>query len=148
MTINNDVEFKQVLQNLNPFEQRALAAQFVSHVLPFSQDDRLARVVALAAQPNVSQDELNQALRLAKAATLDSHARCGSEGNWSEQAGYFVARAAMAMLTPSDKVAWQTAMSCRMARTSALIGDESSVSTHDESAWQHQFLVAYLAQPA
>lgn len=144
--INNDAEFKQALQGLDSAQQRLLAAHFVEHVLALSQDKRLQNVVRIAHNREASATELLQALQSARSATLDSHARCGSEGHWGEQAGYFVARAAMAAVTPHLKsgAAWQAAMSCRMACTSILIDDETKVSTHAESAWQYQKLSDYL----
>jgi len=148
--INNDSEFKQVLAGLDYAEQRTIAAVFVEHVLDLSNDERLARAIKVAADQPVSADELSAALKSAKSAALDSHTRCGSEGNWSEQAGYFVARAAIAALTPQTQCkaggpAWQAAMSCRMAKTSTLIDDESNeLSSHDESEWQRQTLADHL----
>lgn len=148
--ITNDTEFKQALLGLDPAQQRAVAAKFVEHVLPLSTDERINRVVKIAADNDASADELSNALRTAKAATFDSHTRCGSEGNWTEQAGYFVSRAAMAAVTPceqcaSNSPAWQAAMSSRMAQTSILIDDESSEQpTHNESEWQYQFLSDHL----
>ena len=127
-----------------------VAAMFVEHVLNLSNDERLNRVVKVATDSNASQDEISNALKSAKAATFDSHTRCGAECNWNEQAGYFVARAAVAAVTPqaqttSGNPAWQTAMSSRMAQTSKLIDDESDeTATHLESEWQYQTLTNYL----
>lgn len=148
--ISNDEEFRKTLHSLDAIQQRVVAALFVEHVLPLSNDERLARVVKVAIDSNASQDELASALKSAKAATLDSHTRCGSEGNWTDQAGYFVARAAVAAVTPqaqtkSGSPAWQAAMSSRMAQTSILIDDVSQeVSTHSENKWQYEILSNYL----
>jgi len=150
--ITNDAEFKQALQGLDQTQQRMVAAMFVEHVLPLSNDKRLNRVVKMATDPNASEDELSNALKSAKAVTLDSHARCGAEGHWSEQACYFVARAAVAAITPKAQSraggpAWQAAMSSRMAHISILIDDESNkLSIHTETEWQHQSLSDYLAR--
>ena len=148
--ISNDVEFKQALEGLSPIKQRTLAAAFVAHVLPLSHDERLNRVVSIAAVEHAMEDELLNALRSARAATFDSHARCGSEGHWNEQAGYFVARAAVAAVTPPAQsraggAAWQAAMSSRMARTSMLIDDgEGEPTAPAENEWQYQTLSDYL----
>jgi hypothetical protein len=146
--ITNDTEFKHALKDLDESSQRLIAARFVEHVLPLSTDNRIARVVKVAADNEASADELSDALRTAKAATFDSHTRCGSEGNWKEQAGYFVSRAAVAALTPCEQCssgspAWQAAMSSRMARTSMEI-DAEDVSTSDESEQQYQILSDFL----
>jgi len=148
--ITNDAEFKQALQELDYTQQRMLAAMFVEHVLPLSSDERLKRIVKVVSDPNASEDELSQGLESAMIATFESHTRCGSEGNWSEQAGYFVARAAVAAITPAahSRVggpAWQAALSSRMAHLSTLIDDESNeLSTHTETEWQYQILSDYL----
>ncbi|MEA3409994.1 MAG: hypothetical protein U9R74_00450 [Pseudomonadota bacterium] len=147
--ISNDIEFKQALQNLDATQSRVVAALFIEHVLPLCEDERINRVVKVATDSNASEDEIADALRSAKAATFDSHTRCGSEGNWTEQAGYFVARAAVAAVTPlaqsrASGPAWQAAMSCRMAQTSLLIDNESDQATDTENEWQYNILSDYL----
>ena len=146
--VTNDTEFKQALKDLDESSQRLIAARFVESVLPLSTDERIARVVKVAADSEASADELSSALRTAKAATFDSHTRCGSEGNWTEQAGYFVSRAAVAALTPCEQCssgspAWQAAMSSRMAKTSMEI-DAEDVSATSESEQQYKILSDYL----
>ena len=148
--INNDSDFRQALMDLNAGDQRAIAAKFVEHVLGLSNDERLKRVVKTAGDTSASEDELSSALKSARAATFDSHTRCGSEGSWSDQAGYFVARAAVAAVTPSlqsraEGLALQAAMSSRMARTSMFIDDEAGeLTTQAENEWQYQLLSDYL----
>ena len=71
---------------------------------------------------DASEEELAAALKTAHAVTFDSHARCGAEGHWADQAGYFVARAAVAASDATGALraggpAWQAAMSARMAHT-------------------------------
>ena len=89
-------------------------------------------------------------LKTAHAVTFDCHARCGAEGHWSDQAGYFVSRAAVAAGTGVEHSriggpAWQAAMSARMAYTSMLIDKpDESLSSHGESRWQYQALTEYL----
>jgi len=148
--INNDVEFKQAITSLSYQQQRVIAAKFVEHVIPLCSDERLKRVVDAASNENASQDELSAALKSAKAVTLDSHTRCGAEGNWTDQAGYFVARAAVAAVTPEAQSkgggpAWQAAMSCRMAQTSIQIdNDDASAVELTENKWQYQILSDFL----
>ncbi len=147
--IANDDDFKQAIGQLDATAQRVLAARFVEHVLPLNKDDRVKHAVAVAADSSATEDAIGAALKSAKAATIDSHTRCGTEGNWEEQAGYFVSRAAVAALTStarskSGSPAWQAAMSSRMARTSMLIDDETEDLTHTESEWQYEALGDYL----
>ncbi len=145
-SIDNDDQFRQVLLDLDPVQQRIIAARFVEHVLPLATDDRITRVLQVAADPQASGDALADALKTAKSATLDTHTRCGSEGDWREQAGYLVCRAATAALTPAEQArggspAWQAAMSSRMARTSMSIVDQAQAETAEtERAWQYRSL--------
>ena len=148
--ISNDTEFKQALQNLDATQNRVVSALFIEHVMALSSDDRIQRAVKVAVNSSVSDGEIADALKLAKAAIMDSSTRCGAEGNWTEQAGYFVARAAVAALTPlaqsrSGGPAWQAAMSCRMAQTSLLIDNESDeIAGSSENEWQYSILSGYL----
>jgi len=148
--ISNDTEFRRALMALNTGDQRVLAAKFVEHVLSLSDDERLKRVVKTASDSHASADELTHALKSARAATFDSHTRCGSEGSWADQAGYFVARAAVAAVTPKaqarvEGVALQAAMSSRMARTSMFINNEAGEqSTQSENEWQYRALSEFL----
>ncbi|MEN8173917.1 MAG: hypothetical protein ABFS03_13685 [Chloroflexota bacterium] len=148
--ISNDAEFRQALQNLDAAQQRTVAALFVEHVLSLSGDERIKRAVKVGTDNSASQGEISDALKSAKAATMDCSTRCGSEGNWTDQAGYFVARAAVAALTPqaqskSGNPAWQAALSCRMAQTSIQIDNDSDdVPSHSENKWQYGILSDYL----
>jgi len=147
--IRNETDFREALESLDALRQRQVAAMFVRHVLSLSTDKRLERVLKTAEDENATEEELAAALKSAHAATFDSHARCGAEGHWSDQAGYFVARAAVAAVTPVIQAraggpAWQAAMSARMAHTSMLIEDTSGESAHTECEWQHRALSGYL----
>ena len=148
--ITNDAEFKQALQNLDAEQQRTVAVMFVEHVLSLSDDNRIKRVVKVTTDDSASADEISDALKSAKAAIMDSSTRCGAEGNWTDQAGYFVARAAVAAVTPpaqskSGGPAWQAALSCRMAQTSIEIdNDADDVPSHSENEWQYSILTDYL----
>jgi len=147
--INNDTDFRDALESLDDVNQRQVAALFVEHVLPLSSDKRLERVVKIAADVDAASEEVAGALKTAHAATFESHARCGAEGHWSDQAGYFVARAAVAATTPVENSraggpAWQAAMSARMAYTSMLIENAPDQSAHTECEWQYQSLSDYL----
>jgi len=147
--ISNDTEFRQALEGLDATRQRVVAAKFVEHVLDLADDERLAMVNRTAANSAAPDSELVAALSAARAATFDSHTRCGSEGDWSEQAGYFVARAAAAAVTPAGQLpggsAWQAAMSCRMARTCRSIAQAAADNpAAEESAAQYRILSEFL----
>lgn len=146
--ISNDIEFRNVIDSLDFTGQRVLAGLLANNVLDLCDDERIARVVQTATNASASADELAAALKTARAATFDCHTRCGAEGDWKAQAGYFVARAATAAVTPelqsrSGGPAWQAAMSSRMARTSVLI-DAEDAATSDESEQQYRILSDYL----
>jgi len=148
--ITNDAEFKQALQDLDATQQRLVAAKFIEHVLSLSDDNRINRAVKAAADESASDGEISDALKSARAAIMDSSTRCGAEGNWTDQAGYFVARAAVAALTPqaqskSGSPAWQAALSCRMAQTSIEIDSASTdMPGHSENEWQYDVLAKHL----
>jgi hypothetical protein len=119
--IHNDTEFRQRVESLDAVRQRLLAARFVEKVLSLCDDERVCRIAKVAANADASADELATALHTARVAIIDSHARCGAECAWKDQAGYFVARAAAAAVSPPGQLAggsaWQAAMSSRMAET-------------------------------
>ena len=145
--ISNDTEFRQALDALDATQQRLVAARFVENVVALCSDRRIAAVLKVAGDSEASAGELADALKTARATTFDCHTRCGSEGDWAEQAGYFVARAATAALTPvgqmSSGPAWQAAMSSRMAQTSRSIasGDDTA---GQESSQQYRILSEFL----
>jgi hypothetical protein len=146
--INNDSEFLRAIESLDYPQQRVVAGLFVKNVIGLCDDERITRIADTATKPDASGDELAAALKSARATTIDCHTRCGSEGDWAAQAGYFVARAATAAVTPESQSkaggpAWQAAMSSRMARTSMQI-DAEDVSASDESSQQYKILSDYL----
>ena len=148
--IKNETEFSEALQSLDLAQQREVAVAFVNHVLHLCEDTRVSHALRTAGERDALEDELSAALKSARAATFDCHARCGAEGNWTDQAGYFVARAAVAAITPGEHSrqggpAWQAAMSARMAYTSMLIEDVSNhLKAHAETEWQYRALSDYL----
>jgi DNA-binding LacI/PurR family transcriptional regulator len=147
--ITNESEFRQAIKELDYDRQRVLAAKFVEHVLGLSTDRRIADVLRTAADSNASQDELAGALHAARASAIDTHTRCGSEGDWQEQAGYFVARAAVSAVTPESKLAGassalQAAMSSRMAQTCQSIAAADDMAVQ-EAQDQYRILSEYIA---
>lgn len=145
--ISNDREFRAALDSLDAVQQRLVAAGFVKNVLQLCTDARIERLLEIAADPEASDAALAEALRTARATTFDCHTRCGSEGDWLEQAGYFVARAAVAALTPLGQIpgsiAWQAAMSARMAQTSkSIVTGENTAEQESEN--QYRLLASFL----
>jgi hypothetical protein len=145
--ISNDTEFRAALDGLDATRQRLVAARFVENVIALCSDERIARVIRVAGNSEASEGELAEALKTARATTFDCHTRCGSEGDWTEQEGYFVARAAGAALTPVGQMpsgpAWQAALSSRMAQTSRSIvtGDDTA---GQEANQQYRILSEFL----
>ena len=145
--ITNDDDFRKVISGMDDSGQRALAARFLENVLALSDDERIARVAQVAARPDASADELVSALHTARTATVDHHNRCGAECNWKDQAGYFVARAALAAVSAQDQVAggpaWQAAMSSRMAKTCKSIDTAEDTSSQDRQE-QYRILSEFI----
>jgi hypothetical protein len=147
-SVSNDKQFRDALNGLNPQQQRIVGALFVESVLGLSEDPRVARSLIAAKDMEPGEEALILARRSAKAASLEAHTRCGADGEWTDQAGYFVARAAEACLEPGGRsqgkgAAWKAAMSARMART--CLAADSDEDAHDtESQAQYQILTSYL----
>ena len=147
--ITDNEAFKKAVKDLDCSRQRPLAALFVENVLSLSRDERIPRIIAAAAAANRPQDELESALKSANAAIIDAHTRCGAEGNWEDQASYFVARAAAAAVAPEQKcagggVAWQAAVNSRMARTCVAIDGNNETAIKDESEQEFRILNKFL----
>ena len=90
--ISNDTEFRQKLESLDPARQRILAARFVEKVLSLCDDERVCRVVKVAAEPHASADELATALDTAGRLFCGACRRCGcfagrADGRRSRLAG-------------------------------------------------------------
>jgi hypothetical protein len=147
-SITNDSEFREALGKLSEAQQRVVGALFVENVIGLNDDDRVAQALAAARDPEISDDVMTMVRHAIKAASLEAHARCGSDGKWTDQAGYFVARAAEACVEPQvlskgKGPAWKAAMSARMATT--CLAAESDEDAHDsESQAQYQILTSYL----
>ncbi len=147
-SITNDSEFRTALSALSDQQQRAVGALFVENVINLNGDDRVAQALAAARDPEISDDVITMVRHAIKAASLEAHARCGSDGKWTDQASYFVARAAEACVEPEGRAqgkgpAWKAAMSARMAKT--CLAAESDEDAHDsESQAQYQILTSYL----
>jgi hypothetical protein len=142
--ITNDADFKQALDKLDLPQQRRVGAAFVRNVLALNP--AVTKAVDAAANEDTTADELAVAFKQAKAAALDSHTRCGSDSDWQAQAGYFVARAASALVTPAKQAkspAWEAAANARMARTCGMI-ESADESMHGESEAQYRLLEQFL----
>ncbi len=145
---DNDADFRGVLDGLDTGRQREVGALMVEGLLSLIGDERIARALETARDRGTDTDARQAALKSARAAVLDSHARCGADSDWAEQASYFVARATASCL--GDQVlshgkgpAWQTAVSCRMARA-CVAAEEGANLTGAEIERQYRILSEYL----
>ena len=145
--IANENDFRAVLSELDAVAQRVVAARFTEHVLDLTDDNRIASGVGVASNPEAGEAELAASFKTVKAATIESHTRCGSEGDWNAQAAYFVARACESALSPEGYkkggAALQAATSARMARTARSI-DNDEEATHGEREAQYDILNDYM----
>ena len=144
----HDAEFRRALDELDAGRQREVGALLVEGLLPLTGDERVARALKVARDRDAGADARHAALKSARAAALDSHARCGADSDWAEQADYFVARAAVAclgeqVLSHGKGSAWQAAVSCRMAKACVAAGEDESRSGA-EIERQYQVLSDYL----
>ena len=138
--IKNEAAFRQALGGLALADQRKAGALFVRAVLPLIDDERVTGAVEVAAKGG-SDEALAAAFQGARRASIDWHTRCGAEGDWKEQAAYFVARAAAACVAPPGHVksgnpAWQAAVNARMARTSVAIDEDGTAVRENEAQYR------------
>ncbi|MDO9226004.1 MAG: hypothetical protein Q8M09_12700 [Pseudomonadota bacterium] len=142
----NDKEFKAELGALPIAHQRHVAAQFVQRVFPLSNDARLKAAIELAQRADVSDAELASAYQSANTARVESFTRCGKETDWTAQTGHFVAKAAVACVRPAsegENLAWESAMSARMARTCETVATGAGTE-NSEAQEQYRILGAFL----
>ena len=144
MAILNDKDFKAALGRLDVARQRQIAARFVESVLGLCSDVRIAGAVSAAKRPDITDMELAAMHHAVRTASVESYTQCGHETDWADQAGHFVAKAALNCVKPAaDSLAWDAAMAARMARTCAVIaGGEGSESS--EAQAQYRLLDAFI----
>ena len=146
--ITSEKQFKAALKGLSLPEQREVGASFVEHVATLADDERIGFAIRVASNRDAADDELASAFKSAKAAAIDCYTRCGADADWAEQAGYFVARAASAIVAPekdvsADGPAWHAAVNSRMARTCSII-DADTAAESQETGQQYRILEDYL----
>jgi hypothetical protein len=147
-TISNDPEMKAALEGLDANQQRLLGARLVESVMDLCGDERIDRALKVALDAHADEEAIKVAQKSVNQSVLDSHTRCGAEGDWKDQATYFVGRALASCLSPQVRSggkspAWQAALSCRMARTSAAI-DQDSDAPLQENTRQYVILSLFL----
>lgn len=143
---SNDKEFKAMLGALPIAQQRQVAAKFLQRVFALANDVRLKSALDLARRPDVSAAELAGACLAANSARVESYTQCGRETDWSAQAGHFVAKAAVACVRPAsegENLAWETAMSARMARTCEAVA-QGEGTENSEAEEQYRILTDFL----
>jgi hypothetical protein len=148
MALSNDSEFKAALSRLSLAQQRLAAARFVENVLPLCKDARVSGAVTAAGRKDISDAELAALYQAAKAATVDTYTACGKECDWNNQAGHFVAEAALSCVTPSGAAAnlgWDAAMQARMARTCETIAAGAGTENREAEA-QYRILTEFLSR--
>ena len=146
--INNESQFRAALKGMSLANQREVGASFVEQVAYLADDERIGFAIRVASNKDAAEDELNAAHKAAKAAAIDCYTRCGSDADWAAQAGYFVARAASAIVTPEKDVgrdgpAWTAAANSRLARTCSII-DSNPEAESQEAGKQYRILEDYL----
>jgi hypothetical protein len=143
---DNDKDFKAQLYALPIDDQRHLAAQFVMRVLPLANDVSLKNAIETSQRKGVTDAELASAYQIANTARVESFTKCGRETDWTAQAGHFVAKAAVACARPAgeeESLAWDAAMSARMARTCETVATGEGTS-NKEAEEQYRILEAFL----
>lgn len=148
MTITNDSEFRAALAALPLAKQRQAAARLVEHVVALCDDPRVKAAVNAARRADITGPELEVVYMAARTAAVESYTHCGQEGDWKGQAGHFTAEAAMACVAPearAEHLAWNAAMSARMARMCETIATGHGTETGEAEA-QYRILDAFLSE--
>ena len=147
-TISNDSDLRRVIDGLGFEQQRALGVRFAEGVIEFTSDARLKKALQAALDPNITDEELGEAYKSAKAISTATYTACGRDADWMAQAEHFVAASLQAALAPpeqhpgSSTPAWKAAMQARMARNCAMI--ETGQGGVDNEA-QRQYRIAEAA---
>ena len=142
----NDKDFKAELGALPIAHQRHVAARFVERVLPLASDVRLKTILDLAQRADVADVEMAGAYQTANTVRVESFTQCGKVTDWTAQAGHFVAKAAVACVRPAsagENLAWEAAMSARMARTCETVATGEGTE-NSEAQEQYRILGAFL----
>ena len=142
----NDKEFKAILSALPIAQQRPVAALFVQRVFPLSNDVRLKSALDVAQREEVSDVELAGAYQAANTARVESFTQCGMTTDWAAQAGHFVAKAAVACVrvaSAGENLAWDAAMSARMARTCETVA-KGFGTENTEAQEQYRILASFI----
>lgn len=146
MSIRNDPDFKAALMALDSGRQRRVAARFVGSAQALCDDPRVTAAVSFAKRADISEAELSVIFQAAKQAAVERYTHCGDEADWPNQAGHFLAEAAMACVAPaSPTLAWDVAMRVRVARTCEAIASGHG-SEHSEAENQYRLLETFLAE--
>ncbi|MCG6861917.1 MAG: hypothetical protein LJE70_11650 [Chromatiaceae bacterium] len=129
-TISNDHDLRDALNGLSADQQRIIGAGFTKSVIHLCRDERVRRAVQTAQNPDASDAELQDALKMAKGYAAKTYTACGKDTDWLAQADHFVAAAAAAALTPVGQLAtrtnpaWKAAVQARMAKNCELMEEE------------------------
>jgi len=141
--IANDQKLREALNTLSAIQQRKLGGLFVASVGHLSADPRVSRAVAVAAQAEISPQELEEAYKSVKAFATQTYTACGRDADWAAQAEHFVAAAAAASLAPEEQQgatgnnAWRAAMQARMAKNCEMIlKDEGGLANEAENQYR------------
>jgi aromatic ring hydroxylase len=144
-SITNDSELRLAIEGLSFEQQRALGVRFAESVIGFTDDARLKKALQAAIDPSITEEELVEAYKTAKAISTATYTACGRDTDWMAQAEHFVAATLQAALAPPEQhpgkstPAWKAAMQARMARNCAMI--ESGEGGVDNEA-QRQYRIA------
>lgn len=124
--ITNDSELRAMIAGLGAQSQRTLGARFANSVAGYTQNKQLLAAIEAAMEPDLADDDKEQAYKNAKSISVKTYTACGRDADWLLQAEHFVAAAATAALAPvaeqgGTNPAWKAAMQARMAQNCAMM---------------------------
>jgi hypothetical protein len=130
-SITNDQQLRAALENLSVQQQRTLGARFAGSVSGISEDPRLQKALETAMNTGSSEQELEDAHKIAKSIATKTYTACGRDADWIAQAEHFFAASCTAALTPDSlaspdiNLAWKAAMQARMAKNCMMIQNDA-----------------------
>jgi hypothetical protein len=148
-TISNDKDLRDLLEGLPVDQQRRIGLKFAESLVHLSREDRVKRAIETGLREDVTESELEDAYRAAKAWATKTYTDCGKDTDWLAQADHFIAAATAAALTPDNMLpdaktnrAWKAAMHARMANNCELVEGEGNAHL-DEVSRQYEIANAF-----
>jgi hypothetical protein len=125
-TIINDQQFKKIIDELSPLQNRKLATLFLQNVISLTDEKKYQQLLTLKDNKNVAEQEYVNLQTAIHTMVVETNARCGTDTDWAAQAEHFVAKSAHSCVKDArgnQNPAYDSAMYARLARNFDSIAD-------------------------